>query len=152
MQKSTNRNSKHNRFIVDWKVIPLVVIVTLVGGLIVNHFAHSKSFNGRKVIYVSTSYGVGGSCSHYVYDKLKVLDYVCVDNGSINKLFVNADVERNLSDFTATGRTIYKVDADMHSTIKEIDTGNPSLNSNTKHTIVHIDNVHSVEVYKTIDY
>lgn len=148
----TQSNKKHRQTVIVKRVIFLVAIVALLGGILINHFSHPKNFNGRKVIYVSTSYGVGNSCSHPVYDKLKEQNNVCIDDGSINKLFVNADVRRNLSDFTATGRTIYKVDADIHSTVKQIDRGNPSLNSNTEYTMVHIDNLYSIEVYKSLNY
>lgn len=146
MKKFTSK--KIVRFFASVTVLLLVVTIGI-GKLIVSN---SNNFNGRKVVYVAASYGVGGVCSYNVYDKLKRLDYTCIDNSSINRLFVNADIKRSLPDATATGRTIFKVDADVHSTTQEIDTGNPESNSNTNFTMIHLDKVYSVEVYEQTNY
>lgn len=129
----------------------MVLISILLILVYINKFQNSNqnNFEGHKTIYVVSQYGIGGACSVYVYDKLEQLDKTCVSPDSISKMYLNQNIQRGIEDISSSSRAIYKVDADIHSTKEEIDTGNPASNSNTIYTMVHLDKVYSVELYST---
>ncbi len=128
-------------------LIGIVIALVFLSRLFVNK---TQSFNGRKTIYVATPDGVGGPCMYPVYDKLKELNDVCLDSNSIPKLYVNDAIKRGIEDVTATGKAIYSIDADVHSTVQNIAVGNPSANRTVPYTVVYIDKVYDVAEYKVV--